>query len=110
MKVGGPALLAVALVAGKFIGVTLFSWVAVKLGIAQLPAGVRWGHIYGVGAVAGIGFTVSLFIAGLAFDSELLQDDAKLGTLIASVIAAIAGAVVLTIAGRRTRESAVEAG
>jgi NhaA family Na+:H+ antiporter len=99
---------AVALVVGKFVGVTLFSWVAVKLGFAHLPAGVRWGHIYGVAAVAGIGFTVSLFIAGLAFDDELLQDDAKLGTLIASVLAAIAGAVVLSVASRRTRDSATE--
>ena len=96
---------AVALVVGKFVGVALFSWVAVKLGFAHLPPGVRWGHIHGIAAVAGIGFTVSLFIAGLAFDDELLQDDAKLGTLIASVVAAIAGAVVLSVAARRTRGS-----
>ena len=92
---------AVALVVGKFVGVTLFSMLAVKLGFARLPPGVRWGHIYGVGAVAGIGFTVSLFITGLAFDSEVLQDDAKLGTLLASVIAAIVGATVLALVARR---------
>ena len=91
---------AVALVVGKFVGVTLFSVVAVKLGFARLPPGVRWGHICGVGAVAGIGFTVSLFITGLAFDSEILQDDAKLGTLIASVVAAIAGAAILARVAR----------
>jgi NhaA family Na+:H+ antiporter len=92
---------AVALVVGKFVGVASFSWVAVRLGFARLPPGVRWAHIHGVAAVAGIGFTVSLFIAGLAFDDELLQDDAKLGTLLASVVAASAGAVLLTLAARR---------
>ena len=60
-----------------------------RLGLGQLPDGARWGHIVGVGAVAGIGFTVSLFITGLAFDNEAIQDDAKIGTLIASVVAAI---------------------
>ncbi len=98
---------AVALVVGKFVGVALFSWVAVKLGFARLPPSVRWGHICGVGAVAGIGFTVSLFITGLAFDSEVLQDDAKLGTLIASVVAAIVGAIVLALTARPTSSSPV---
>jgi Na+:H+ antiporter, NhaA family len=93
---------AVALIVGKFVGVTVFSAMAVKLGFAHLPPGVRWGHVCGVGAVAGIGFTVSLFITGLAFDSDVLQDDAKLGTLIASVVAAVAGAIVLIVASRRT--------
>ena len=55
------------------------------------------------GAVAGIGFTVSLFITGLAFDSRALQDDAKIGTLIASVVAAISGATVLVLTARRAR-------
>ena len=91
---------AVALVVGKLVGVTMFSWVAVRLGFARLPEGVRWGHIVGVGAVAGIGFTVSLFITGLAFDDVALQDDAKIGTLAASIIAAIAGAVLLVAAAR----------
>jgi NhaA family Na+:H+ antiporter len=93
---------AVALVVGKFVGVTLFSFVAVKVGVARLPPNVRWGHIGGVGAVAGIGFTVSLFITGLAFDSEILQDDAKLGTLMASVIAAVLGSTLLAVVPRRS--------
>ena len=91
---------AVALVAGKFIGVTLFSWVAVRLGFGRLPDGVRWGHVMGVGAVAGIGFTVSLFITGLAFDDTAIQDDAKIGILAASIIAALAGAAILAAAAR----------
>ena len=82
----------VGLVVGKFVGVTSFSWIAVRLGLGRLPEGAHWGHILGVAAVAGIGFTVSLFITGLAFDSPGLQDDAKIGTLVASIVAAIAGA------------------
>lgn len=90
----------VALVAGKFIGVTSFSWLAVRLGIARLPPDVRWAHVMGVGAVAGIGFTVSLFITGLAFDDVSTQDDAKIGVLAASIIAAVAGAWTLRHASR----------
>jgi len=92
---------AIALVAGKIVGVTVFSWIAVRLGIGRLPEGTRWGHIIGVGAVAGIGFTVSLFITGLAFDDVAIQDEAKIGILAASVIAALAGAGVLAAASRR---------
>jgi len=92
---------AVALVAGKFIGVTLFSWIAVRLGFGRLPEGARWGHIMGVGALAGIGFTVSLFITGLAFDDLTIQQDAKIGILAASIIAALAGAAILTGVARR---------
>ncbi len=96
---------AVALVVGKLVGVASFSWLAVRLGLGRLPDGAHWGHIIGVGAVAGIGFTVSLFVTGLAFDSQALQDDAKIGTLIASVVAAAGGAIILGFAGRRTRAS-----
>ncbi len=89
---GGVAL---ALVVGKFVGVTLFSLVAVRLGFGRLPEGARWGHIIGVGTLAGIGFTVSLFITGLAFDDSAIQDDAKVGILVASIVAALAGAAIL---------------
>lgn len=91
---------AVALVAGKFIGVTMFSWIAVRFGFGRLPEGTRWGHVMGVGAVAGIGFTVSLFITGLAYDDIAIQDDAKIGILAASIIAALAGAAILVAAAR----------
>ena len=77
-----------------------FAWLAVRLGLGRLPEGVRWGHIVGLGAVAGIGFTVSLFIAGLAFDTAGRQADAKIGTLAASIVAAVGGAVVLAIVAR----------
>lgn len=99
---------AVALVAGKFVGVTLFSWGAVRLGVARLPDGARWGHIMGVGAVAGIGFTVSLFITGLAFDDVAIQDEAKVGVLAASIIAALAGAAILAAVGRADSLGAAE--
>jgi len=101
---------AVALVAGKFIGVTLFSWVAVRLGFGRLPDGAQWGHILGVGAVAGIGFTVSLFITGLAFSDVAIQDDAKIGILVASIIAALAGAAILVATSRRATPGATEIG
>ena len=85
---------AVGLVVGKLVGVTVFSWLAVRLGIGRLPEGAAWGHIVGVGALAGIGFTVSLFVVGLAFDRPDLQADAKLGVLGASIVAAALGTAV----------------
>ena len=90
------------LVAGKLVGITVFSWLAVRTGLGRLPPGTNWRHILGVGAVAGIGFTVSLFVTGLAFDDVALQDDAKLGTLTASVVAALAGSAVFTRVNRTT--------
>ena len=91
---------AVGLVVGKLLGVAGFSWLAVRLGLARLPDGARWAHVVGVAAVAGIGFTVSLFITGLAFEDEQLQSDAKIGVLLASVVAAVTGATLLARAGR----------
>ena len=96
---------AVALVVGKLVGVTAFSWLAVRFGLGRLPAGAGWRHIAGVGAVAGIGFTVSLFITGLAFDTDTLQDNAKIGILIASISAAIIGATIFLLADRRPLRS-----
>ena len=89
------------LVVGKLVGVTLFSWLAVRLGFGRLPDGAGWGHIVGVAALAGIGFTVSLFVTGLAYDSADLQTDAKVGILVASVAAAVLGAALLIRAARR---------
>jgi NhaA family Na+:H+ antiporter len=103
--VGGVA---IGLVFGKFIGVTLFSWVAVRTGLARLPLGVNWGHVMGVAALAGIGFTVSLFITSLAFDDTAVQDDAKIGILVASAIAAVVGAAILAGVTRSGNDTSPE--
>ncbi|MBI2487176.1 MAG: Na+/H+ antiporter NhaA [Deltaproteobacteria bacterium] len=87
------------LVFGKQIGITLFSWLAVRVGIATLPSGVNWLKIYGVGWLAGIGFTMSLFIAGLAFDNVETLSIAKLGILTASLIAGVGGWMILRKTG-----------
>jgi Na+:H+ antiporter, NhaA family len=83
------------LLLGKQLGVTLFAWLAVKSGISEMPQGVTWLHIYGVGWLAGIGFTMSLFISDLAFADNPLLDVAKLGILAASLIAGITGWVII---------------
>ncbi|MEO8127439.1 MAG: Na+/H+ antiporter NhaA, partial [Bryobacteraceae bacterium] len=83
------------LLIGKPIGIMLASWLAVRSGVASLPAGVNWNHVHGAGWLGGIGFTMSLFIAGLAFPQEDLADMAKLGILIASVCAGLIGSALL---------------
>ncbi len=83
------------LVVGKLVGVGSFTWLAVRLGFCELPRGATWTKILGVGAVAGIGFTVSLFITNLAFESHDIRDQAKIGILVASTIAALIGAAIL---------------
>jgi Na+:H+ antiporter, NhaA family len=83
------------LVFGKPIGVTLASWLAVRLGLASLPPNISWKHIHGAGWLAGIGFTMSLFMTGLAFTNEAHLTEAKLGILIASLCAGIMGSVIL---------------
>ena len=80
---------------GKQLGITLFSWLAVKSGVAELPAGIGWRHVYGAGWLAGIGFTMSLFITDLAFSGGSLVEAAKLGILVASLIAGVAGWTIL---------------
>ncbi|MGH2709331.1 MAG: Na+/H+ antiporter NhaA, partial [Actinomycetota bacterium] len=88
------------LVLGKIIGISGFTWLAVRLGLGSLPRGVSWLQVVGVAAVAGVGFTVALFIAALAFDTPELQDQAKIGILLGSLVAAMLGAAVLAWPGR----------
>lgn len=83
------------LVLGKCMGIFLFSWVMVKLGAAVLPSGATWKHIFGIALLGGIGFTMSLFIGGLAFKDAVYVDQAKYGILIGSVIAGVIGSLVL---------------
>ena len=84
------------LVVGKPVGILTASWLAVRAGLASLPGGVDWRQLGAVGMLCGIGFTMSLFIATLAFDgAPLLLDEAKIGVLSASLIAGVVGAALL---------------
>ena len=99
----------IGLVAGNFVGITLMTLAGVRLGAGRLPAGVHLGHVLGASLLAGIGFTVSLFIANLAFGSEteaLLLDQAKIGVLAGSLLAAAIGVVFLYIVSRVSPTSA----
>ncbi len=86
----------VGLVIGKPLGISFFSWLAVKSGRGALPEGVTWGQIAGAGCLAGIGFTMSLFITDLAFDNESLIATAKVGIIAASLVSGIIGYVLLS--------------
>ncbi len=83
------------LVVGKVVGVFGMTMLTARAGISPMPRGARAGHIAGIGSVAGIGFTVALFITALAFDDPVLRDEAKIGVLAASIVAALIGAAVL---------------
>jgi NhaA family Na+:H+ antiporter len=83
------------LVVGKFVGVLLFTWLMVKAGMGKLPQGVSWKHMIGISMLAGVGFTMSLFISGLAFSNPDFVERAKYGILIASVISGSTGYLFL---------------
>jgi NhaA family Na+:H+ antiporter len=93
------------LVIGKIVGVGGCTWLAVRLGLGPMPHGASWRHVVGVAALAGIGFTVSLFVAGLAFPDERRLQAAKIGILVASVLAAAVGALLLGLRPRDRRPS-----
>jgi NhaA family Na+:H+ antiporter len=100
-----PLGIAVALVVGKQAGVFGLSWMAIKLRIGKLPAGASWLELYGVAALCGIGFTMSLFISGLAAQKIGLggMADDRLGILLGSVISASIGYFALSMGLRRRR-------
>jgi len=85
---------------GKPLGITLFSFLAVKTGLAVLPDRVRWSHVAGVGLLGGIGFTMSLFISLLSFSEPQMQAFSKFGILAGSVISALLGITLLCAASR----------
>jgi NhaA family Na+:H+ antiporter len=88
--------LAVSLFLGKTAGVALFSFAGLKLGIASLPEGVNFGQIFGIAMLAGVGFTMSMFIANLAFaDTPVLMDSAKIGIMTGSLVSSIGGFIML---------------
>ena len=92
------------LVFGKFAGISLTSWLAIKIKLARLPGGVRWPHLLGAAWLAGIGFTMSLFISDLAFKDAHMVEEAKLGILLASLTAACIGLLWLFWVGNKIKE------
>jgi NhaA family Na+:H+ antiporter len=84
------------LVVGKPLGIMVLSWLATRFAGGGLPEGVTWPQILGAGCLAGIGFTMSLFISGLAFPDEAMVANAKIGILAASLVSGVVGFVVLS--------------
>ena len=103
-----PLGIVLGLVLGKPLGVTLFAWMAVRSGLAAMPAGVTWRHIHGAGWLGGIGFTMALFIAGLAFADPSALAQAKLGILCASLLAGVVGYLLLRGSGSAAPEPPAE--
>ncbi len=100
---GVPLGIALGLFLGKQLGVFSCCWLAVKLGVARLPKGVRWAHVYGMAMLCGIGFTMSLFIGSLAFEATGGPDyavDDRIGILVGSFLSAVGGLSVLGLALR----------
>ncbi len=96
-----PLGIAAGLFAGKQIGIFSSVWLAVKFGVADRPAEASWSQIYGVSLLCGIGFTMSLFIGGLAFEDGGLQNGVKIGVLVGSLLSALAGFAVLRLSAPR---------
>jgi NhaA family Na+:H+ antiporter len=93
---GVAVAVAAGLLLGKPFGIVLFSWLSVRLGLTQLPTGVNVKVLCGAGCLAGIGFTMSLFIAGLAFKAQPEHlNEAKLGVLAGSALSALLGSLLL---------------
>lgn len=97
------------LLIGKVVGVFTTTWIATRIGIGELPSGVNWTQIVGVALLAGVGFTVALFVTELAFEDEIiLAEDAKIGILSASAVAGVLGYSFLKIATRHSAEPSAE--
>jgi NhaA family Na+:H+ antiporter len=89
--------IAAGLFVGKQLGITAFAWLAIKLGLGELPEGALWRQIWGGALLAGIGFTMSIFIASLAFSDYEVLDMAKIGIIVGSLLSAIVGILVLRL-------------
>ena len=89
------------LLVGKQVGVFAASFVVVRLGLAELPAGVSWGQLWGCAVLCGIGFTMSIFISDLAFENEQYKQIAKVGIMGASLLSALVGMAWLGLTGRK---------
>jgi NhaA family Na+:H+ antiporter len=90
----------IGLVAGKALGILLFAYLAVRLGVGKLPMATTWSQIAGLAVLGGIGFTVSLFITGLAFQDPVLTDLSKIGIFVGSIVAGVTGYLLLRRQGR----------
>ena len=97
--------IATALLLGNAIGVFGMTWLAVRLGIGRLPSGVTWSHVLGVAFMCGMGFTVAIFVSGIAFDDPALVDQAKIGVFGASLLAGAIGYLFLRIKSAGTQTS-----
>jgi len=104
-----PLGIAAGLFLGKQLGIFAAVWVAVRSGFAAKPRGATWLQIYAVAIICGIGFTMSLFIGGLAFENPVLVEEAKLGTLCGSLVAAVTGYTLLRFAPLHSDQAREEA-
>ena len=102
-----PVVLGVSLglVFGKTLGIFSATWLAVRVGLARYPTGMTRTHLLGVSMTAGVGFTVAIFVATLAFDDGEVIELAKLGIMIGSLVAAVVGYLVLRASGERKDEA-----
>ena len=96
--------IAAGLLLGKAVGIFGMTWLAVRLGVGQLPSGVAWRHVLGVGFLGGIGFTVAIFVSAIAFSDHAVVDQAKMGVFGASLLAGATGYLFLRLTGTRTSE------
>ena len=103
-----PLGIAAGLVIGKQIGVFGVTWLLVKAGLARLPHAVTWTHIYGLACLAGIGFTMSLFIGGLSFSDQAHMNEVRLGVLAGSAISALIGYTVLRLSAHPDEDAVAE--
>jgi NhaA family Na+:H+ antiporter len=103
-----PVGIMAALFLGKQAGVMGFSWVGIRLGLAKLPDGVGWRAFHGAAVLTGIGFTMSLFIGGLAFSAPVREAEVRSGVLAGSLASAVVGALLISAAARRRRNPPAE--
>jgi len=102
-----PLGIAAGLFIGKQVGIFLLCFLAIKLGLARMPEGANWGSLYGVSVLCGVGFTMSLFVASLAFENVLFSPeqifDERLGIIVGSILSAVVGFLVLHLALPKAR-------
>ncbi len=98
--------IAISLFAGKLIGVSLFSYLGVKLKLTELPSGINFKHIIGIASIAGVGFTMSIFIANLAFGNDAINiNSSKVGIIIGSLISGLVGVIILRLTSKKEGET-----